>query len=30
LDRLRDDMYRHKVIETLLGQARVDVVKKGR
>jgi trigger factor len=30
LDRLKDDMYRHKVIETLLGQARVDVVKKGR
>lgn len=30
LDRLRDDMYRHKVIEALLGQARVDVVKKGR
>ncbi len=30
LDRLKDDMYRHKVIEALLGQARVDVVKKGR
>lgn len=30
LDRLRDDMYRHKVVETLLGLGRVDVIKKRR
>jgi trigger factor len=30
LDRLRDDMYRHKVVETLLGLARVETVKKRR
>jgi trigger factor len=30
LDRLKDDMFRHKVIQTLLGLAKVDVVKKGR
>jgi trigger factor len=30
LERLHDDLYRHKVVETLIGLARVDVVKKRR
>lgn len=30
LDRLKDDMFRHKVLQTLLGLAKIDVIKKRR